>query len=108
MTVLDRNQIQSKLSLNPDILEDYYMLDSTNNVGSVLYVAKVKNDSDKQVVRDAFNRRLSALNDATLATMPDKLAISRSGRIIENGRYLMLVASDRQDTMVNSLNSMFR
>jgi len=107
MRVLTAEEIRSRLNLDPAMFEDYYFLDSNDNVGRVIYIVKVRNDSDKQTVRNAFQQRLNSINDATLATMPDKQAISRSGRIVENGNYIMLIASDRQDALVNSFNTLF-
>jgi hypothetical protein len=108
MTVLTPAMIRSRLNLDPAMFEDYYFLDSANNLGQVIYIAKVRNATDKQTVRNAFQSKLSALNDSTLATMPDKTSVSRSGKIVESGNYIMLVASDRQQAIVNSFNQLFR
>lgn len=106
MTALTATDVRTRLGLDTTMFEDSYFLDSRNNVGELVYVVKVRDEADKAAVRQAFNRRLATLNDAALATMPDRLSMSREGRIVENGQYMMLVVSPNQENFVNSFNAM--
>ena len=101
MMALENTDVKARLGLDTAMFEDYYFLDTRNSLGDMIYVVKVRDEADKVKVRDAFNNRLFNLNDAALATMPDKLGLSREGRIVENGRYMMLVVGDNQDAYID-------
>ena len=88
-------------------LEEYSLNDPMMNVHAhILYIAKVKDAADMASVKTAFESRLTAMQSAFEMYLPDQYDLAMAGEIVENGKYVMLVISTDNETVINTFNDM--
>lgn len=88
------------------LLEEYSLNDPMMNVHAhILYIAKVKDAADVETVKAAFENRLTAMQSAFEMYLPDQYDLALAGKIVDNGRYVMLVIAPDTDAVVEIFNN---
>lgn len=87
------------------LLEEYSLNDPMMNVHAhILYIAKVKDAADVETVKASFESRLTAMQSAFEMYLPDQYDMAMEGKIVDNGRYVMLVIAPDTESIVAQFN----
>lgn len=88
------------------LLEEYSLNDPMMNVHAhILYIAKVKDAADVETVKASFQTRLEAMQSSFEMYLPDQYDLAMEGKIVDNGRYVMLVIAPDTDAVIEKFNA---
>ena len=88
------------------LLEEYSLNDPMMNVHAhILYIAKVKDAADMETVKAAFQTRLEAMQASFEMYLPEQYDMAMEGKIVDNGRYVMLVVAPDTEAVIEKFNT---
>lgn len=95
------------IGLDFSMLEEYSLNDAMMNVHAhILYVAKVKDETNMESVKAAFQTRLELMQASFERYLPEQYDLAMDGKIEVNGKYILLVISADSQTVVDKFNEL--
>jgi hypothetical protein len=109
MTQFDPETLTEMTGLDFSLLSEYSLNDAMMNVKShILYVAKLNDAKDMDAVKAAFQKRLELMQETFATYLPDQYEIAMDGKIVDNGKYVLLVVSEDSQKVVDRFNELLK
>ena len=107
LTFMGEEILTDMFGVDFTLLEEHSLNDPMMNVHAhILYIAKVKDAANMEAVKASFQTRLEAMQASFEMYLPDQYDLAMEGKIVENGKYVMLVISQDNDAVINKFNEM--
>ena len=107
LTFMGEEILTDMFGVDFSLLEEHSLNDPMMNVHAhILYIAKVKDAANMEAVKASFQTRLEAMQASFEMYLPDQYDLAMEGKIVENGKYVMLVISQDNDAVINKFNEM--
>ncbi len=104
-----QDAIAEMTGLDFSLLSEYSLNDALMNVKShILYVAKLNDVKDMDAVKAAFQKRLEMMQEVFATYLPDQYEIAMNGKIVDNGKYVLLVVSEDSQAVVDRFNELLK
>lgn len=104
-----QDAIAEMTGLDFSLLSEYSFNDALMNVKShILYVAKLNDVKDMDAVKAAFQKRLEMMQEVFATYLPDQYEIAMNGKIVDNGKYVLLVVSEDSQAVVDRFNELLK
>ncbi len=99
--------LTESIGLDFSMLEEYSLNDAMMMVHAhVLYVAKVKDEANMPAVHAAFQKRMELMQASFEMYLPEQYDLAMNGKIVENGKYILLVIAPEAEEVVDKFNEM--
>lgn len=107
MSDLGEEYVTQLCALDYDMLSEYSLNDAMMNIrSSILYVAKVNDTADVDAVKAAFQERLETMQRMFESYLQDQYQLALDGKIVDNGKYILLVVSEDSQAIVDRFNEL--
>lgn len=108
MTELDDDTLQQVYGIDPADLEDYFVaLPMMNVQANEIAMFEVK-DGKMDVVKEAVNARLTALEDQWKTYLPAQLELVQNAKTLESGNYYFMVISDSASETISMIEGFLK